>query len=644
MNKSRLNGKRAVPLLRCSTMEQSETSIDDQLNSIRAFADRMDMELGEPVRLAGKSGSIKKNLEEMVDQVINRKQGGERIDAVVYFDQSRFGRSGPLHFGHLADRLSREAIELAEADAYIEDRETADLVRMIKAEAAKRQAKSISEASARGSQSSLLAGRRSHSYKPAFGIDKLYMSAAGDERVIVRQLQDGSRVEINPQTGAFGQRYKKGVRGYRKGALEIDTLVPGDPAAREIIIRIFRMHHEQGFGGTKIAQILNDESIPSPTGSTWSKTTIEGLLLNEVYLGLGYANRISNAIYCNQSPGMPRTLESQEGRLIRGIRPREDWHVIEYPRLKEFLPKDLREMAMAEQSAYRDRIAAGYIKDPKKANGRRCHLLSGLMTEMTTGRELKGIRSGSRNELYYGMSGRIETIPSGSPLRRRLPAAPLHRILLEEIESILCSFDDFEGLIRSEIHDQDQARRGSPDEARQLECEREKLKRRRQSQLDLLGELDDNSVRESIVKASSRINAIDARLAAIDAGPRLSPVEIEQVARGVMDDLRGMLKRLAEDGDTALRTVVEAMVGKAVADLEAGEVDFEFAVPGELIEQRIRGLPSSRRSTTCRQAHKWTAIHLSSLTVELPERCSGDCWEPFEPRGCDNCRREKDAA
>ena len=99
MNKSRLNGKRAVPLLRCSTMEQSETSIDDQLNSIRAFADRMDMELGEPVRLAGKSGSIKKNLEEMVDQVINRKQGGERIDAVVYFDQSRFGRYG--------NRLSR---------------------------------------------------------------------------------------------------------------------------------------------------------------------------------------------------------------------------------------------------------------------------------------------------------------------------------------------------------------------------------------------------------------------------------------------------------------------------------------------------------------------------------------------------------
>lgn len=78
-HKSRLNGKRGVPLLRCSTMTQADTSIDDQLNSIETFAKRMDMQLGEPVRLAGKSGSIKKNLDGMVDQVITRKHAGERI-------------------------------------------------------------------------------------------------------------------------------------------------------------------------------------------------------------------------------------------------------------------------------------------------------------------------------------------------------------------------------------------------------------------------------------------------------------------------------------------------------------------------------------------------------------------------------------
>ena len=76
--KSRLNGKRGVPLLRCSTMTQADTSIDDQLNSIEAFAKRMDMQLGEPVRLAGKSGSIKKNLDGMVDQVIARRSGLQR--------------------------------------------------------------------------------------------------------------------------------------------------------------------------------------------------------------------------------------------------------------------------------------------------------------------------------------------------------------------------------------------------------------------------------------------------------------------------------------------------------------------------------------------------------------------------------------
>lgn len=210
--KSRLNGKRGVPLLRCSTMEQADTSIDDQLNSIEAFAKKMDMQLGE------------------------------------------------------ADRLSNEGIGLAEADGYIEDRGTADLARVIKAEAAKRQAMSISDASARGSQSSLQGKRRSHSVRPAFGIDKLYLDSDGKERIIIRRLKDGSSVEIDPATGDFGVRFAKGVRGYRKGSLDRDTLVHGDPQDREVILRIFQMKHLDGFGGTRIARILNDECVASANG------------------------------------------------------------------------------------------------------------------------------------------------------------------------------------------------------------------------------------------------------------------------------------------------------------------------------------------------------------------------------------------
>ena len=99
--KSRLNGKRAVPMPRCSTMEQADTSIDDQMNSMEYFAEEYDMELADALQLVGKSGSIKANLEAAMDEIIARKRSGERIDVVLFYDQSRFGRSGPLHFGAL---------------------------------------------------------------------------------------------------------------------------------------------------------------------------------------------------------------------------------------------------------------------------------------------------------------------------------------------------------------------------------------------------------------------------------------------------------------------------------------------------------------------------------------------------------------
>ena len=119
--KSRLNGKRAVPMPRCSTMEQADTSIDDQMNSMEYFAEEYDMELADALQLVGKSGSIKANLEAAMDEIIARKRSGERIDVVLFYDQSRFGRSGPLHFGALADRLLDEGIEIAETDAFMED-------------------------------------------------------------------------------------------------------------------------------------------------------------------------------------------------------------------------------------------------------------------------------------------------------------------------------------------------------------------------------------------------------------------------------------------------------------------------------------------------------------------------------------------
>ncbi len=230
MRKSNLNGKRAVMLLRCSTLEQQDTSIDDQAACIAKFSDDYGMVMSDvPIRMAGKSGSIKKNLESMVEEVIERKRSGEQIDVLAYFEQSRFGRAGPLHFGKMSEKLADEGIELAEADGYMEDESSRTFIRLIKAQFACEQAKSIALASARGSQFSLQNGRRGHATRAPYGTDKLYMNSAGEPKCVFLQAEDGIRYQLDPETGEVVETYQPGGRGYRKSPLEKDTLVMCDP-------------------------------------------------------------------------------------------------------------------------------------------------------------------------------------------------------------------------------------------------------------------------------------------------------------------------------------------------------------------------------------------------------------------------------
>lgn len=640
--KSRLNGKRAVPMPRCSTMEQAETSIDDQMNSIEYFAAEYDMELAEPLRLVGKSGSIKANLESAIDEIIARKRAGERIDVVVIYDQSRFGRSGPLHFGALADRLLDAGIEIAETDAFMEDANNANMVRMLKSMIAQQTARGIADNSSRGSQQALREGRRSHSSKGAYGIDRLYMTEDDEPICIIRLLADGTRLNLDPKTKEVRLRYEPSKMGFKKEKKDKVTLIPGDPEHQAVVVRIFSMGYEEGLAGTRIASILNNEGIPSPNGKRWSKPVIDAMLVNETYCGVGYANRYSSALYFNQAEGRPEPLPKEQGRRIRGIRPEASWFTVAYPELCEYLPEHLWRAAMKAQAEHREKIKTGKIQDPDRKNGRLTHLLSDILVEPTTGESLMAKRSGDR--IYYWLNQSNELYPKGSPLRNWLPSGPLHRVVLEEMEALICSLPDLRERIVQEISDQDRERRGGSGEADQLLAQLDKLKARLKSQVRRLGGDDDDIVNDAIDETTKQIRLTEDKLAGINSGPALTGEEVAAIADGIIADLSAMLRDLASEGDPALRKLAETLISSATARLDANEVDFEFAIPADLIQRRNVRLAARNGSASCRQAYKWRPIPLDAVTVELPGRCSGECWEPYIPKGCDNCRRQPKAA
>ncbi|MBL4697851.1 MAG: recombinase family protein [Phycisphaerales bacterium] len=643
MRKSNLNGKRAIPLLRCSTFEQKFTSKEDQRLSIAKFVDDYGMELGEPLLMAGISGSIKKNLEDMVDEVIKRKQSGERIDVLVYFDQSRFGRAGPLHFGKMSEKLADAGIELAEADGYMEDEGSRTFLRLIKAQFACEQAKSIALASARGSQSSLQQGRRGHATRAPYGTDKLYSNSAGERKCVLRRATDGTRYQLDPETGEVIETYQSGLRGYRKSSLEHDTLIIGDPKHHEIVCRIYRLKLENGHGSYLIARMLNDEGVSSPTGRCWYPQSIKELLNNEVYTGFAYANQYAGAIYFNHAPDMPIPNGHSGGKIVRGIRPEEYWHRVEYPELVNFLPAELFSAAIEMHAARRGRIKNGRIQNPDRKNGRRKQLLSGILIEKSSGKEMIAAQGGWKKRIFYKVSG-LALTSKETPLRRRIPSAPVEKAVLDEIESLLCDLSNLKPLIVSEIQRQEDASRSEHGELERLEIDQQKLKKKYALQLSQLGGSMDDLVQDSLDQTKRQLQVIDDRLSQIAVGHRMNESEINGLADAVIEDLRPLLDELSGTGDVGLRKIVESFVGSAVVDLVEGKVDFEFVLPNELLMQRYRGLASSRRPASGGQAPNLKPITLSTRAVLIPDQCRGKCWESFIAQGCRNCHRKPRAA
>lgn len=636
--------KRVKPILRCSTNEQSERSPDDQLAIIKAMADARDWEVLDPIRLEGRSGSLHATMDWAVEQVIAANRAGEDIDDAIVYDQSRMGRTGGFAFGTHKQQLAAAGIGFISVDCPIEGPH-ADFIQFANAEAARAQAISIAASSARSSQISLERGLRGHSTQAPYGLDRLYLNAQGEELFIIRKLADGTSLRLDPRTGAELERYPKGVRAYRKGGLETATLCIGSEEHRQVVIRIYRLRHEHGWRGVRIARELNDAGIPSPRGRHWTKDTVDGILMNEVYLGFAYARRYTDAIYFRHQDKAPERLEGPGGRKVRGYRPREDWFRVEYPKLAEYLPSQLRDAAARWQAAYWDRYEDGHVRSPERGQ-KRLHALSGILIEGTTGQPMSATQSGTRAnpKTYYLLPGSHQYSSQESFLRRRIPSAPLYRAIIDEIEMLVCDDDGLRDILRTEILKAEAERRAGDGEAESLRARYEKLGRKMASQIDLLGEDDDDVMRRKVEQTKAQRRAVMERLAEIDQGPRLTADQTDELIEQLIEALQSELAAFAAAGHPAFRKLTEMLIASAVADLKSGTVSIEFAVPASMIQHRFMGMDRPCKPKWRTHTHKWKPLPLAAITVELPERCSKDCWEPVEPKGCDDCRRQRRAA
>jgi len=645
------NIQRAVPLVRCSTLQQADTSITDQLKSIRVKAAELGIELLPAHEMPGVSGSIQANVESGIQAIIDRKTNGEPIDAIMVFDLSRLGRSGSYHLGKIMTMMQDAGITLIESIDDLGDSEFAPMFHMIKAETSHRQAKSNAMNSARWSRTSLEEGRRTFCTRAPYGIDRKYLNSAGQPLYFMRDLGHHVRAMLDPQTGNELKRYEKNER-FKKDKQDRVVLIPGDPKRQAIVRRVFESYFLERIGTYSIAKMLNDEGTPAPRGGLWSSGCIQAMLRCPAYLGFGIASFRANGVYCKQNKGIPEPLRKNYGKKLKQIRPREDWYRVECPELIEYLSPDIRPLALEHLNKYLDRFEHGYIPkskpiDPKYGASERSMQfpLAGILKERTTGSEMRGSSSANRKYAYYRISrSHLYHSSAKQHMKRALPAKPIHRAVLEEIEQLICNAPNLRPMLLDEIRSQDRLRGGSQDEVEQLKKELHALDRKAGSLLDQLeGEFADQA-KLKLQKAKKRKREITSRLDEIDQGPRMNESEIEQMANGIIADMADLLDSLASTQNSDIRHVFETLIDEAVCDLEKREVSFSLAIPASMLSQRDVCPSAGSGSKSCYRTNKWASIPLHAVTIELPGACHAECQRPFKPKGCDCCRRKRKAA
>jgi site-specific DNA recombinase len=152
----------------------------------------------------------------------------------------------------------------------------------------------------------------------------------------------------------------------------VHRLVPGDPRHVEVVRRLFTAYAHQDVSLGGLAHMLNAEGIPGPAGKLWSKQTVSKILARPAYVGDSVWNRRHDGKYHEVKGGEILACARSRKRFTANDRAGWVWVKDTHPAL---IDRDTFERVQA-------RLAANYggaPLDPPRFRGRGLFLFTGLL-------------------------------------------------------------------------------------------------------------------------------------------------------------------------------------------------------------------------------------------------------------------------
>ena len=311
---------RAALYARFSTDMQRDASIDDQIRTCRDYAKKQGLEVVEVFSDKAMSGA---SLMRSGIQNLLRSAASGQFDIVI---------------SEALDRLSRNQADIASVYQKLEFQSVA--------------IETVSE----GSISEMHIGLKGT-------MNALFLKDLG------AKTHRGLKGRALSGKSAGGKAY-----GYRNST-QFDasgTPIRGDRTihAQEasVVRRIFK-HYAQGISPRKIAEALNAEDVPGPSGRGWGASTLHGnrergtgILNNELYTGRQIWNRLTYA------------KDPDTGKRVSRLNPQEDWVISDVPELR-IIDQALWDDAKARQGALKVKETGANVWDRRRPR----YLFSGLL-------------------------------------------------------------------------------------------------------------------------------------------------------------------------------------------------------------------------------------------------------------------------
>jgi|GEM_PF-2372858 len=649
-----LEGKRYVTMLRCSTDQQSETSIPAQRELLAEFGRTHGMIAVGEINLGGVSGSKPGNRDDLVE-LIDRKKTANDFEVLLVQTEDRLTRSGSGHAIWIQEELMRNGIQVVYASSDAPDGPFSNVFRAMKADAALETVKATSLRSTQGYQRALENRNVATSSHSPYGTHRLYCSADDKPLFIIRDNKDGTQDQLDPQTRAILRTYGtvdgKAAGHYRKQKSEKVYLVLGEAKEVETVRYIFQRRFMEGVGGRRIAMELNAKGIRAPAGGRWTQRQVDVISENEVYTGVSVANRIASGRFYQRNHGSPQKVEldptiiATKRTIPVRLRPPAEWVWQDQPYLKDVLPEPLRTVAMEKIKAiWTHRCQSNRPKRSYNTHATSQYLMTGLLIAKQDGRLLKGQNCGPKGKTvrYY-----VHPIARKDPIRAAFPNTTFRADLLEQ--QILMAFqetlrampglrDQIKIIVRTELAAQ------QPDTADTLEILQQQhsaLSKKFTRLLDL--DLDDaiSEIKVKILALKEEQRAIENRIKeAQQAESGVDTVDIDQIVDTVVVRLEHLADELPNLPVYQLRQVLAAMTASMTADMVTREVEMTLKLPSVAINDAKSAILQLCLQQNSRSSTVWQA-QLSQSLVLARIRCD---YERLSGKQCFKCYRLPRAA